>query len=33
VITRTRNDRTLLDLRTVDPADDNVVAKAISQCT
>jgi L-seryl-tRNA(Ser) seleniumtransferase len=33
VIARTRDDRTLLDLRTVDPADDPVVAKAISQCT
>jgi L-seryl-tRNA(Ser) seleniumtransferase len=33
VIARTRNDRTLLDLRTVDPADDTVVAKAVTQCT
>jgi L-seryl-tRNA(Ser) seleniumtransferase len=33
VIARTRDDRTLLDLRTVDPADDLVVAKAITQCT
>jgi len=33
VIARTRDDRTLLDLRTVDPADDLVVAKAVSKCT
>jgi L-seryl-tRNA(Ser) seleniumtransferase len=33
VIARTRDDRTLLDLRTVDPADDPVVAKAIQECT
>jgi L-seryl-tRNA(Ser) seleniumtransferase len=33
VIARARDDHTLLDLRTVDPADDPVVAKAISQCT
>jgi L-seryl-tRNA(Ser) seleniumtransferase len=33
VIARTRDDRTLLDLRTVDPADDPVVAKAVTECT
>ncbi|MBV8981807.1 MAG: L-seryl-tRNA(Sec) selenium transferase, partial [Acidimicrobiia bacterium] len=33
VIARTQDDRTLLDLRTVDPADDPVVAKAIHTCT
>ena len=33
VIARTRNGRTLLDLRTVDPGDDTVVAKAVTQCT
>ena len=33
VIARARDDHTLLDLRAVDPADDPVVAKAISQCT
>ena len=33
VIARTRDDRTLLDLRTVDPADDAVVAKAVTECT
>jgi L-seryl-tRNA(Ser) seleniumtransferase len=33
VIGRTRDDRTLLDLRTVDPADDAVVAKAVTACT
>jgi L-seryl-tRNA(Ser) seleniumtransferase len=33
VIARARDDRTLLDLRTVDPADDAIVAKAIAECT
>ena len=33
VIARAQEDRTLLDLRTVDPADDPVVAKAIHECT
>ena len=33
VIARARDDRTLLDLRTVDPADDAVVAKAVAACT
>jgi L-seryl-tRNA(Ser) seleniumtransferase len=34
VIARTRDGRTILDLRTVDPADDPVVAKAVSNaCT
>ena len=33
VIARTRDNRTVLDLRTVDPADDPIVAKAITQCT
>jgi L-seryl-tRNA(Ser) seleniumtransferase len=33
VIARTRDDRTLVDLRTVDAADDPVVAKAVNQCT
>ena len=33
VVARTRDGRTLLDLRTVDPADDPVVAKAVTQCT
>jgi L-seryl-tRNA(Ser) seleniumtransferase len=32
VIARTRDHRTLLDLRTVDPADDAVVAKAVTAC-
>jgi L-seryl-tRNA(Ser) seleniumtransferase len=32
VIARTRDDHTLLDLRTVDPADDAVVAKAVTAC-
>jgi L-seryl-tRNA(Ser) seleniumtransferase len=32
VIARTRDGRTLVDLRTVDPADDAVVAKAITSC-
>jgi L-seryl-tRNA(Ser) seleniumtransferase len=32
VIARTRDGRTLLDLRTVDPADDAVVAKALGKC-
>jgi len=33
VIARARDDQTLLDLRTVDPADDAVVAKALTECT
>jgi L-seryl-tRNA(Ser) seleniumtransferase len=34
VIARARDDRTLLDLRTVDPADDAIVAKAVNTaCT
>jgi len=33
VIARTRDNRTVLDLRTVEPADDPIVAKAITQCT
>ncbi|MCU1448206.1 MAG: L-seryl-tRNA(Sec) selenium transferase, partial [Acidimicrobiales bacterium] len=33
VIARTRDGHTLLDLRTVDPADDAVVAEALSKCT
>src|SRR5207248_11440536 len=33
VVARTRDGCTLLDLRTVDPADDPVVAKAVTQCT
>jgi len=33
VIARTQDDRTLLDLRTVDPADDAIVAKAVAACT
>ena len=33
VIARVHEGRTLLDLRTVDPADDAVVAKAILTCT
>jgi len=33
VIARTRDDRTVLDLRTVDPSDDPVVAKALASCT
>jgi len=32
VIARARDDHTLIDLRTVDPADDAVVAKALHQC-
>jgi len=33
VIARATEDRTVLDLRTVDPADDPVVAKALHACT
>ena len=33
VIARAHDGRTLLDLRTVDPADDPVVAKAVMECT
>jgi L-seryl-tRNA(Ser) seleniumtransferase len=33
VIARTRDGRTLLDLRTVEPADDAIVAKAVAACT
>jgi len=33
VIARAQEHQTLLDLRTVDPADDPVVAKAIHECT
>jgi L-seryl-tRNA(Ser) seleniumtransferase len=33
VVARVHEDRTILDLRTVDPADDAVVAKAILACT
>jgi L-seryl-tRNA(Ser) seleniumtransferase len=33
VIARVHEGRTLLDLRTVDPADDEVVAKAVLECT
>ncbi|MBV8160948.1 MAG: L-seryl-tRNA(Sec) selenium transferase [Acidimicrobiia bacterium] len=33
VLARTRDGRTLLDLRTVDPADDALVAKAVAACT
>ena len=33
VIARARDNQTLLDLRTVDPADDAVVAKAVTACT
>jgi L-seryl-tRNA(Ser) seleniumtransferase len=32
VVARARDDRTLLDLRTVDPADDALVAKALAAC-
>ena len=32
VIARTREGRTLLDLRTVDPSDDALVAKAVAAC-
>ena len=32
VIARVVDGRTVLDLRTVDPADDNTVAKALSEC-
>ncbi|HEV3353630.1 MAG TPA: L-seryl-tRNA(Sec) selenium transferase [Acidimicrobiales bacterium] len=33
VIARTRDGRTLLDMRTVDPTDDAIVAKAVAACT
>jgi L-seryl-tRNA(Ser) seleniumtransferase len=33
VIARVVDDRTVIDLRTVDPADDAVVAKAVQACT
>jgi L-seryl-tRNA(Ser) seleniumtransferase len=33
VVARAREDRTVLDLRAVDPADDLVVAKALAECT
>ena len=33
VVVRVHEGRTLLDLRTVDPADDEVVAKAVRTCT
>jgi hypothetical protein len=32
VIARVVDDRTILDLRTVDPADDGVLAAAIASC-
>jgi L-seryl-tRNA(Ser) seleniumtransferase len=33
VVARARDGRTLIDLRTVDPADDAIVAKAVAACT
>lgn len=33
VIARVREQRTVIDLRTVDPDDDSVVAEAVAQCT
>jgi hypothetical protein len=33
VIARVQDGRTVCDLRTVDPADDPVVAKALLACT
>jgi L-seryl-tRNA(Ser) seleniumtransferase len=33
VIARVHDARTVLDLRTVDPADDPLVAKALAACT
>ena len=33
VVARVSEGRTILDLRTVDPADDPLVAKAVSACT